>query len=86
MSEKMSTQAYESLKTRLDAQKARLARSTAIIEAEKQRWKESLGTDDPAEVEAILTKTSAEIAEIDAGIEDKTTKLEALLQKMEAVK
>lgn len=86
MSEKMSTQAYESLKARLDAQKARLARSTAIIEAEKQRWKESLGTDDPVEVEAILAKTSAEIAEIDAGIEDKTTKLEALLQKMEAVK
>lgn len=76
----------EDMMKRVDALKADKSKAEGVIENIRSKWKEELGTDDPAEVEKLVQEAEKDVKELSTAYEEAVNEAETLLQQAEAAR
>ena len=76
----------EEMMRKVDVLKAEKSKAEGVIENIKSKWKEELGTDDPAEVEKLVQEAEKDVKELSEAYDGAMREAEQLLQQAEAAR
>jgi predicted nucleotide-binding protein (sugar kinase/HSP70/actin superfamily) len=86
MTEEARMAKIEDMMKRVDALKADKSKAEGVIENIRSKWKEELGTDDPAEVEKLVQEAEKDVKELSTAYDEAISEAETLLQQAEAAR
>lgn len=74
----------EDMMRRVDTLKAEKSKAEGVVENIRSKWKEELGTDDPAEVEKLVQEAEKDVKDLSSAYDSAMKEAEDLLQQAEA--